>query len=424
MIRFLIKGILRDPSKSLIPIIVIMMGVMLTVMTSGYVTGALSDIVDQNAKLDTGHVKVMTKPYAENIDQIPNDLALLDLSVLLDSLSINYPQVEWTPRIKFGGIIDVPDENGETKIQGPGLGIALALFSETSKEKERLGLRKSLKSGRLPESKGEILMSTLFAEKLNLKPGDEITYFGSSMEGSMVFHRFILVGTVKFGSPAMDNGTFIIDIADAQQVLDMEDGTGELLGYLKYDIYDDAVATGIANDFNVKYDDSTDEFAPVMLTLKQQNSLGSTLDYSESITSMFVFIFVLAMSVVLWNTGLIGGLRRYKEFGIRLALGESKGTVYSLLLVEATIIGIIGSFLGTALGLAFTYYLQVVGIDVSKYTENSTLIMPSTIRARVTPTLFFLGFIPGLLSMLFGTMLSGRGIYKRETARLFKDLEV
>ena len=88
MIRFLIKGILRDPSKSLIPIIVIMMGVMLTVMTSGYVTGALSDIVDQNAKLDTGHVKVMTKPYAENIDQIPNDLALLDLSVLLDIFNI------------------------------------------------------------------------------------------------------------------------------------------------------------------------------------------------------------------------------------------------------------------------------------------------------------------------------------------------
>ena len=424
MIRFLIKGILRDSSKSLIPIIIITIGVMLTVITTGYVTGALSDIVDQNAKLDTGHVKVMTQPYAENKDQIPNDLALLDLSVLMDSLRSNYPQVEWTPRIKFGGIIDVPDENGETKIQGPGLGIALALFSETSKEKERLGLYKSLKSGRLPEKKGEILMSSLFAEKLNLQPGDEIIYFGSSMEGSMVFHRFILVGTVRFGSPAMDNGTFVVDIADAQQVLDMEDGTGELLGYLPYDIYDDTKATEIANDFNSKYIDSNDEFTPVMVTLKQQNNLGSTLDYSETIISTFIFVFVFAMSVVLWNTGLIGGLRRYKEFGIRLALGESKGAVYSLLLVEATIIGLIGSLIGTALGLAFTYYLQVVGIDVSKYMENSTLIMPSTIRARVTPGLFLLGFIPGLLSMLFGTMLSGRGIFKRETARLFKDLEV
>jgi len=50
--------------------------------------------------------------------------------------------------------------------------------------------------------------------------------------------------------------------------------------------------------------------------------------------------------------------------------------------------------------------------------------MPSVMRAYVTPNLFFIGFIPGLFSMLFGTALAGRGIYKRETARLFKELEV
>jgi putative ABC transport system permease protein len=50
--------------------------------------------------------------------------------------------------------------------------------------------------------------------------------------------------------------------------------------------------------------------------------------------------------------------------------------------------------------------------------------MPSVIRARVSTNLFFIGFIPGLLSMLFGTMLSGRAIFKRDTARLFNELEV
>ena len=94
----------------------------LTVLTTGYVTGALSDIVDQNAKLDTGHLKVMTKPYAENKDQIPNDLALLGLEELTASLQTQFPDVLWTPRIRFGGIIDVPDQNGDTKSQGPGMG--------------------------------------------------------------------------------------------------------------------------------------------------------------------------------------------------------------------------------------------------------------------------------------------------------------
>lgn len=424
MIRFVFKGILRDPSKSVIPVLVVTLGVMLTVLMSGYLNGALSDIIDQNAKLDTGHLKVMTRPYAENKDQIPNDLALLDLQSLTDSLQKNYPNVIWTPRIKFGGVIDVPDENGNTKKQGPGLGIAMALFSASSGESERLNLQNSLVSGSLPQRAREILISDTFAKKLNVHPGDVITYFGTTMEGSMAFQNFILSGTIRFGSPAMDNGTFVIDIQDAQRLLDMEDGAGELLGYFPYEVYDDARAATIANHFNNKYEKNTDEYAPVMVTLRAQNNLDTTLSYSEFMISILVTIFVFAMSVVLWNTGLIAGLRRYKEFGIRLALGESKGGVFRILLLESLIIGSLGSLLGTALGITFTYYLQVVGIDISKYTQNATLIMPSVIRARVTPVLFFIGFVPGLLSMFLGTLLSGRGIYKRATARLFKELEV
>lgn len=424
MISFLIKGILRDRSKSLIPIVIISIGVTLTVLTTGYVTGALSDIVDQNAKLDTGHLKVMTKPYAENKDQIPNDLALLGLEELTASLQTQFPDVLWTPRIRFGGIIDVPDQNGDTKSQGPGMGLAVNLLNPSSGEGTRLNLDKALVRGRLPENPGEVVLSEFFAQKLKVDLGEELTFFGSSMEGSMVFYQFVLTGTVQFGLPAMDKGAFVIDISDAQRVLDMQDGSGELLGYLPYEIYDDARASEVATAFNAQYENSEDEYAPVMLTLKQQNNLGSTLDYSQTVVSLFIFIFVFAMSIVLWNTGLIGGLRRYKEFGIRLALGESKGKVYRLLLTEASIIGLIGSLIGTTLGLAGTYYLQIVGIDISKYIENSTMIMPSVIRARVSANLFFIGFIPGLLSMLFGTMLSGRAIFKRDTARLFNELEV
>jgi putative ABC transport system permease protein len=50
-------------------------------------------------------------------------------------------------------------------------------------------------------------------------------------------------------------------------------------------------------------------------------------------------------------------------------------------------------------------------------------MMPSDIRARITPADYYLGFIPGLISTVIGTMLSGIGIYKRQTAKLFKELE-
>jgi putative ABC transport system permease protein len=424
MIKFIIKGILRDKSKSIIPIAVISVGVMVTVMMSGFLEGIFSDVINQNAKLDTGHVKIMTKPYAENKEQLPNDLALLEINELIDSLNLNYPDLIWTPRIKFGGIMDVPDASGNTKSQGPGMGLAMSIQNKESGELQRLQLKKSLNKGRLPERSGEVILSDDYATKLNISPGEKITFFGTTMEGSMVFQSFEMTGTVRFGSPLMDKGTFIIDISDAQNMLDMENGTGELLGYFKDNRYDDQKALIISENFNTKFNESEDEYAPMMLTLKDQNGLRESLDMGDAFSGIFIFIFILAMSLVLWNTGLIGGLRRYNEFGIRLALGESKNNVFKLLLIEASVIGTIGSIIGTILGIIFCYYLQEVGIDISEDTANSTIIMPSVMRAYVTPNLFFIGFIPGLFSMLFGTALAGRGIYKRETARLFKELEV
>tara|TARA_B100001142_G_scaffold50666_1_gene47977 strand:+ start:1020 stop:2294 length:1275 start_codon:yes stop_codon:yes gene_type:complete len=424
MIKFIIKGILRDKSKSIIPIAVISVGVMVTVMMSGFLEGIFSDVINQNAKLDTGHVKIMTKPYAENKEQLPNDLALLEINELIDSLNLNYPDLIWTPRIKFGGIMDVPDASGNTKSQGPGMGLAMSIQNKESGELQRLQLKKSLNKGRLPERSGEVILSDDYATKLNISPGEKITFFGTTMEGSMVFQSFEMTGTVRFGSPLMDKGTFIIDISDAQNMLDMENGTGELLGYFKDNRYDDQKALIISENFNAKFKESKDEYAPMMLTLKDQNGLRESLDMGDAFSGIFIFIFILAMSLVLWNTGLIGGLRRYNEFGIRLALGESKNNVFKLLLIEASVIGTIGSIIGTILGVVFCYYLQEVGIDISEDTANSTIIMPSVMRAYVTPNLFFIGFIPGLFSMLFGTALAGRGIYKRETARLFKELEV
>lgn len=424
MLQFLLKGIMGDKNRSLLPIIIISIGVALTVLLSGYIKGAMGDMVDQNARFDTGHVKVMSKAYAENEDQLPNDLALLGVDTLMQQLRSEIPQMQWVKRIRFGGLMDAPDTSGETKGQGPATGMALELFSDSSGEVERMNIATSLVSGKVPARTGEALIGHDFAQKLELKTGDEITYIGSTMNGAMSFKNFVISGTVRFGAASLDKGAIIIDLSDAQQMMDMENGAGEILGYLKDGVYVDEKAQSISETFNAKYAESTDEYAPVMLPLKAQNNLAGYLDYVDVFSVLFVGIFVFAMSIVLWNTGLLGGLRRYQEFGIRLALGESKGHIYRTLIYEAVLIGIIGSVIGSAIGLGAAYYLQVVGIDIGDYLNNSTMMMPSVLRAKVTPSLFYIGFIPGLFAMVLGTLLSGIGIYKRETASLFKELEV
>ncbi len=424
MIKFIFKAILRDKNRSLLPVTVVSIGVFLTIVLSGYLSGMLGDMIDQTARFQTGHVKVMTRAYADNIDQMPNDLALLGIDSIHDELNADFPDYRWVNRINFGGIIDAPDDNEESKGQGPASGMAIELFDKNSGEIERLNLVNSLVEGKIPTKSGEALIGYEFADKLGVKVGDELTYMGSTMNGSMAFAEFVVSGAVRFGVASMDKGMIIIDFSDAQQILDMADGTGEILGFYKDEIFMQDQTAKMREAFNAKYADNPDEFAPIMKTLAEQNSMGTYLDLIDSVSSVFVIIFVLVMSIVLWNTGLIGGLRRYQEFGIRLALGEDKGHIYRTMMYEAVVIGIIGSVIGTILGISVTLLMQTYGIDISGMMKDATMMMPSVIKSKFTPQLLYIGFIPGLVAMVIGNMLSGIGIYKRETATLFKELEV
>ncbi len=424
MIKFLLKGILRDKSRSLLPIIVISLGVFLTIFMSGWMKGIFTDMVDMNAKFTTGHIKIMTRAYAENEKQIPNDLALLDAENWMQKLNTEYPDVEWVQRIHFGGLIDVPDANGETRAQGPAMGKAVDLFSENTNEPERMNITKSLVKGVMPSKSGEALISDEFAERFGVKLGDKVTIFGSTMYGSMMFQTFDVTGTISFGISMLDRGAIIVDIKDAQKALDMEDASSEILGYFKGSSYDDIRADSLKADFNGKYSNIDDEYSPQMFKLTEQGILKEMLDRGENMTSIMVFIFIIAMSIVLWNTGLLGGLRRYSEYGVRLALGEEKGHIYKTIIIEAIIIGFIGSVVGTILGVGACYYLQENGIDFSAMMKNVDMMMPPVYRAIVTPDLFYVGFIPGLVAMTLGNALAGYAIYKRKTATLFKELEV
>ncbi|HCY40274.1 MAG TPA: hypothetical protein DHV48_02820 [Prolixibacteraceae bacterium] len=424
MIRFLLKGLLRDKRRSLMPILIVAVGVTLSVFLHAYITGLMNDSIEMNAKLSFGHVKVVTKSFAENISQMPTDLALLETSALKEKLSQEFPDVAWVERIQFGGLIDAPDENGETKAQGPAIGIGVDLLSGKSSEAERMGMAKSLVRGRLPENKGEIVLSELFSQKLGVNPGDKITLIGSTMNGSMSYYNFILAGTLSFGVQVMDKGTIIADIEDVRLALDMDDAATEITGFFGSGYFSADLAADVKDKFLSNFPNpENDEYAPVMLSLKDQGSMGQFVDLSNTMGAIITFVFMLAMSLVLWNAGLLGGIRRYGEFGIRLAMGEEKKHVYRTLVYESVMIGIAGSVVGTTIGLFFAWLMQTYGLDLGDSMNGSSMMMPTIIRARITPVDFYIGFLPGIVSTVIGAMLAGVGIYKRKTSQLFKELE-
>ena len=426
MIKFLTKGLLRDRSRSLFPVLVITLTVTLVIFSIGFMQGSMNSLLLDTAVILTGHEKVVTRAYSEESQLMPNDLALMDVDQLIENLEQEYPDFFWSPRITFSGLLDVPDENGETRAQGPVIAYGIDLLSNGSRQVEIWDLERSLVSGKLPENSNDALISSKMADQLNIRIGESVTFIGSTMENAFTTYNFNVSGTFNLRKGQTDRQMMLVDLSGARLALDMDNAASEIFGFTHSLYYNDETAVALRTDYNKINSDSSDIFSPFMIALRDGNQMGTMVDISGAMMAIMGGIFLVIVMIVLWNMGLMNGLRRYGEIGLRLAMGESKGQVYRSMISEAIIIGLTGTVVGTGIGLALTYYVQENGIDYTKGIEalsNSSIVMPNIFYAQVTPDLFYIGFLPGVLATVLGTMLAGLAIYRREMAQLFKELE-
>ena len=426
MIKFLTKGLLRDRSRSLFPVLVITLTVTLVIFSIGFMQGSMNSLLLDTAVILTGHEKVVTRAYSEESQLMPNDLALMDVDQLIENLEQEYPDFFWSPRITFSGLLDIPDENGETRAQGPVIAYGIDLLSNGSRQVEIWDLERSLVSGKLPENSNDALISSKMADQLNIRIGESVTFIGSTMENAFTTYNFNVSGTFNLRKGQTDRQMMLVDLSGARLALDMDNAASEIFGFTHSLYYDDETAVALRTDYNKINSDSSDIFSPFMIALRDGNQMGTMVDISGAMMAIMGGIFLVIVMIVLWNMGLMNGLRRYGEIGLRLAMGESKGQVYRSMISEAIIIGLTGTVVGTGIGLALTYYVQENGIDYTKGIEalsNSSIVMPNIFYAQVTPDLFYIGFLPGVLATVLGTMLAGLAIYRREMAQLFKELE-
>ena len=426
MINFLFKGLIRDRSRSFFPLLIITIIVAIIIFFSGFLNGIYNSLFFNTAMVNSGHVKVVTHAYHLEHQLLPNDLALLESKNIIDDLEKNYDDYIWTPRITFAGLLDVPDENGETLNQSPVFALGVDFLSDNSSQIDVWDINKKIVQGKLFADKNQALLSSKLAERLNVTTNDIVTFIGSTMDGAFSTYNFMVSGIFDLNIGPIDKDMMIVDIKGAEFALDMDNAASEILGYKKDLFFNDKQTVLLRDQYNMRFSDTDDIYRPFMLALRDSNQMSTIVDFSNVIMFIIMALFLVVVTLVLWNMGIMNGLRRYGEIGMRLAIGETKGHVYKSMILESLMIGFLGSFFGTIIGLAITSYLENVGLDYSKAIDSlnsANFAMPNVFYPQVTSELFYIGFFPGILATVFGTMLAGHAIYKREMAQLFKELE-
>ncbi|UCD11902.1 MAG: ABC transporter permease [Nitrospinaceae bacterium] len=431
MIRWIYQGIIRDKTRSLFAFLVITAGVSMMIFFLGFMDGIFAGMVDMTANLDTGHVRFVNRPFYEEEYMSPMDRALAAEKEMLRWLEENAdPRIRWSARIRWAAIMDVPDDRGETLHQTPVLGMAMDLLSADSPELERLKLADSLLAGRLPEAPRELLAGHQLAETLNLELGRPVTLLGQSFDGGLAVDNYTVVGFVKFGVAAMDKKMALIDIADAQDTFYMQDMVTDWLGYLPAEVdYRDYP------EIQARLQERLPELMahppaawagdddPMVLSILDQRNFSSLVRTFETVKKIVVGIFLFLMTLVLWNAGLLNGIHRYGEMGLRLALGETHRALVFRLGVEAFMIGVLGSLAGCLIGGVIVYYLQEVGINMGDAFAKTGLMLSDVVRGRLSLQGFIMGIVPGMTASVLGSLIASLAVFKRSEATLFRELE-
>ena len=379
------RNFFRNTRRSIISGISVALAIMAIIFVRSYLSGFFENITDNVVKLISGHIRITTREYERRERMLP-----LAESIELSPefyKSLPEEQIELTsPRIKFGVLL------GEEELSVPALGYAI----DPETEREIGGLHKRIVTGSYIQSgeKAAILGKGL-AERLQVTVGDTLTIITRTAYDSPTGLNLLVKGIFRTGIGGMDRSLFYIPLDVGQAMLDLEGRATEFVIILK----DANKAIQIANSINLGPDYSVVPF--------QYNPILRYLNIATVIYSIFYVIVLLVACSAIANTMLMIVFERTKEIGMMKALGFDKRSILSVLVIEASIIGILGSAIGAVLGATLSYWLKYQGIDISMMSSTTSSDMPfgPIIYAAPTPFIIITAFILGLVVTIIVALL-------------------
>ncbi|MDX1508719.1 MAG: FtsX-like permease family protein [Woeseiaceae bacterium] len=241
----------------------------------------------------------------------------------------------------------------------------------------------------------EIVIGTVLARNLRVGLGDELTLIGSGLDGSFAAAVVSVVGIFDSGVNDIDRTIAEIPLGYFQDMFYM-DGAGHQV-VVTAPIIDEAAALQQRVAASVPDDVVVHDWNRLQPGLRQA--------IQADMTSAFFMYGVLAILVAfsVLNTQLMSVLERTREFGIVMSLGLKPGRLGRLVMLETTIMGLMGMALGAALGALVTYYFSVTGFTIPGMEEMAAQF---NLPARTYPQVSLLSLLLGPSIVLAFSLLA------------------
>ena len=347
MWKLAFRNIFRQRMRTALTLAAIVFGVAGLILSGGFVEDIFVQLREATIHSRLGHLQVSRAGYATFGRRSPFQYAIAEPDSLMRELARRPHVVLVLPRLAFAGLLS----NGRANDSIIGEGV------DPDKE-ARLGSYVANTQGRSlrRQDRYGIAVGEGVASALKLKPGDSASILLNTPDGALNSLEFEVVGVFRTYSKDYDDRAVRINLAAAQEL----------------------VATPVVHSLVVLLDDtrSTDAVAAALRRdlPPSQYEVRTWLEladfYQKTVAlyrRQFGVLQIITLCMVLLtvaNSVNMTIFERTGEVGTLRALGNRQQDVRRLIIIENTMLGLMGAIGGALTGVGAAYAISALGIPM------------------------------------------------------------
>jgi lipoprotein-releasing system permease protein len=268
-----------------------------------------------------------------------------------------------------------------------------SIFGVDIMEEDKLfNLRSKMKAGAIEDLKAShdgIIMGTGLAKKLNMSTGERVVI--TTPQGYTMTLK--IVGLFQMGIGTVDNVRSYANISTVQTILQQDKS---FITDINIKLKDLNEAKAIAPEYQKMFKYKAEDWETANATFLTGSIIRNVLTYSVSITLLIVAGFgiynILNMTIY----------SKIKDIAILKAMGFSAGDVKHIFLIQAVVIGLIGSLLGLCIGYGLSYLISQAPFN------GGDVISLEHLPVNFDPKYYVIGIVFGVSTTAFAGYMPSR----------------
>jgi putative ABC transport system permease protein len=374
------RNIWRNKRRSLIVLSSVVVGVIAAILVDGLSNGMLKQMLFNQINSNVSHIQIHKKGFHDN-KTVQNYIP--DYQKAVQAVKNNPSVKYYSERVITFGLLSSASNSSGVYINGVNPG----------QEQNVTNISKSIVEGSYLRGEGrDIVIGKSLAEKLGVGIGDKVVAMSNTPDGSVGSDVFRVKGIYETFSSEFDRINIYIPIVKAQQMLDIGDNVHEIAiittDYEHAEQVKNEIASQIdGNEYEVL---SYSDLLPMLIL---------QMDFYKETMIIFNLIIGLALIFGIINVMLMSVLERIREFGVLMSVGMKNSKLFTMIITESFIIGLIGTVLGIGLGLLIQWPLSNTGLNLSMFAESlksfgvGAIIYPETTVENLTSLIIMIPLI-------------------------------